>query len=63
MNTQNKPQLSDEDMARVREYLSSPVHSVERKPFRPWLLLVWLWLVVSLLGGLSWLFGWMKGAV
>lgn len=63
MNQQAKPKLSAEDLARVEEYLSSPVHRVERKPFRPWLLLFWLWVVVSLLGGLAWLFGWIKGVV
>lgn len=31
--------LSDEDQHRVDEYLSAPQHRVERKPFRPWLLL------------------------
>ncbi len=31
--------LSDEDQRRVDEYLSAPQHRVERKPFRPWLLL------------------------
>jgi len=31
--------LSDEDQRRVDDYLSAPQHRVERKPFRPWLLL------------------------
>lgn len=53
--------LSDEDMARVEEYLSSPVHQVERKPYRPWLLLLVLWVVVSVLGGVSLFFAWMHG--
>jgi hypothetical protein len=55
--------LDDEDLKRVEEYLSSPVHQVERKPFRPWLLLFWLWVVVTLLGGLSLLFGRLEGFV
>ena len=37
--------LSDEDMARVEEYLSSPIHQVERKPYRPLRLLLVLWVV------------------
>lgn len=32
--------LYPEDQKRVDEYLSSPVHQVERKPFRVWLLLL-----------------------
>lgn len=54
-------QLSDEDMARVEEYLSTSIHQVERKPFRPWLLLLVLWLVVTALGGIALLFAWMNG--
>lgn len=45
--------LNDEDAKRVQQYLSSPVHRVERKPFRPWLLLFWLWVVVAVLGLVS----------
>lgn len=30
-----KPVLSEEDLARVQSYLDSPIHQVERKPFRP----------------------------
>ncbi|MBK6960211.1 MAG: DUF3094 family protein [Gammaproteobacteria bacterium] len=42
-----KPKLSEEDLARVREYLNSPIHQVERQPFRPLRLLLVLWIVVS----------------
>ncbi|UAW98906.1 DUF3094 domain-containing protein [Halopseudomonas nanhaiensis] len=31
--------LYPEDQKRVEEYLSSPLHQVERKPFRVWVLL------------------------
>lgn len=61
MGDQEPRKLSDEDMDRVREYLSSPVHRVERKPFRPLLLLFWLWVVVTALGAVSLLFGWLYG--
>ena len=54
-------QLSDEDMARIEEYLSISVNQVERKPYRPWLLLLVLWVVVAALGGVSLLFAWMNG--
>ncbi|MAT51634.1 MAG: dethiobiotin synthetase [Porticoccaceae bacterium] len=58
-----RKKLSEEDLERVNAYLSSPIHQVERKPFRPWLLLFWLWVVVTLLGGVSWLFGRMVGLI
>lgn len=50
--------LSDEDLARVEEYLSSPTHQVERKPYRPWMLLLVLWVVVAVLGGAAYFFAW-----
>ncbi|HEY8386304.1 MAG TPA: DUF3094 family protein [Porticoccaceae bacterium] len=53
--------LSEEDLARVNEYLSSPIHQVERKPFRPLLLLFWLWVVVAGLGVVSLIFGRIEG--
>ena len=31
-----KPELSQEDLDRVNEYLSSPIHQIERPPFNPW---------------------------
>jgi hypothetical protein len=45
--------LSSEDQQRVNEYLNAPQHRVERRPFRPWFLLVMTVGVVVLLGGLS----------
>ena len=32
--------LSPEDQQRVDDYLQLPQHKVERRPFRPWMLLV-----------------------
>lgn len=58
---ENKRKLSDEDMARVEEYLSSPVHRVERKPYRPLRLLFVLWIVVTLLGAVAMGFAWYHG--
>jgi len=46
-------QLYPEDMERVQKYLSSPIHSVERKPFRPWLLIAGVWVLIVVLGLLS----------
>lgn len=31
----NERKLSEEDMQRVQQYLNSPIHQVDRKPFRP----------------------------
>lgn len=53
--------LSDEDLARVNEYLNSPVHRQERAPFRPWLLLLVLTLVVISMTVVSLGYAWMHG--
>ncbi len=53
--------LSDEDMARVAEYLNSPVHRHERKPFRPWLLMLVLTIAVTGLTAISMLYAWIHG--
>ncbi|SQF95503.1 50s ribosomal protein l13 [Paucimonas lemoignei] len=45
--------LNPEDQKRVEEYLQAPEHQVERRPFRPWLLLIVVVAVVVTLGLLS----------
>lgn len=45
--------LNPEDQRRVDEYLSAPQHRVERRPFRPWLLLLLVVVVTIGLGLLS----------
>ena len=50
--TENK-QLSDEDMARVQEYLHSGYNDTERKPFRPLRMMLLLLVAVSSLSALS----------
>lgn len=45
--------LSPEDQQRVEQYLSAPQHQVERKPFRPWRLLLMVIAVTISLGLLS----------
>jgi hypothetical protein len=50
-------QLSDEDQARVDKVISSGVNDIERQPFRPWRLLLIIWLVLLAMGGVSWLIG------
>ena len=51
MKVTEKPDLSQEDLDRVNEYLSSPIHQIERPPFNPWLFLAMtVTVVVSFLG-------------
>ena len=45
--------LKPDDHERVEEYLRLSQHRVERKPFRPWLLLCVVLVVVIGLGALS----------
>lgn len=45
--------LTPEDQQRVDHYLRAPQHQVERKPFRPWLLLVLVLVVTIGLGLVS----------
>jgi hypothetical protein len=45
--------LSPEDQQRVEQYLSAPQHQVQRKPFRPWFLLLLVIAVTIGLGLLS----------
>lgn len=45
--------LNAEDQRRVNQYLNSPQHRVERRPFRPLLLLAMTLGVVLVLGALS----------
>jgi hypothetical protein len=45
--------LSDEDQARVDAYLKSGYNSVERKPFKPMRMMMFLAIIVTLLTVLS----------
>jgi hypothetical protein len=42
--------LSEEDQARVDQFLKSGYNRTEKKPYRPLMLLLVLWVVVTLLG-------------
>ncbi|MCC7516930.1 MAG: DUF3094 family protein [Pseudomonadales bacterium] len=53
--------LSEEDLARVAAYLNLPQHQRERKPFRPWLLLTVLFVIVTGLSALSALYAKIHG--
>lgn len=45
--------LNPDDQQRVEEYLRLPQHQVERRPFRPWMLLAVVVVVVIGMGLLS----------
>ena len=45
--------LKPDDQQRVEEYLRLPQHQVERRPFRPWMLLAVVVMVVIGMGLLS----------
>ncbi|HAZ80110.1 MAG: DUF3094 family protein [Porticoccaceae bacterium] len=49
--------LTKEDQERVDQYLDSGFNSIERKPFKPLRLLAVIWVVVALLGFVSWYIG------
>ena len=49
----DEPRLHPEDQAKVDEFVSTGVNSVERKPFRPFRLLLFLVVVVTGLSALS----------
>lgn len=51
--------LKPDDLKRVEEYLQLPQHQVERRPFRPWLLLGVVLMTVIGLGFLSRLLSYM----
>jgi len=54
----NKPKLSEEDQQRVNSYLERPIHQVERKPFRPFLLLGVIVVVMTVLSVFSYGIAW-----
>lgn len=58
-----KKKLSDEDQALVDEYNSSGYNDIERRPFRPFLLLLALVVVLSVLSGVSLLIARLSGVI
>ena len=52
-STEEAPRLYPEDQARVDAFLKRGVNSVERKPFRPFMLLGFLVIIVTALSLLS----------
>ena len=59
----SRPPLTKEDQIRLDYYLSSPNHQLERRPFRPWLLLAIILLILGLLSGISLLIAWNHGVI
>ncbi len=59
----HKPQLTPEDQARVDAVTHRGVNSVERKPFRVWILLGVILLVLTMLSGVSFLIARLQGVV
>ncbi|WP_231758696.1 DUF3094 family protein [Microbulbifer elongatus] len=62
-NTIPPKKLSDEDQAKVDRYLKSGHNDVERKPFRPFLLLGIILVVLTVLSLLSLFIARTKGVV
>ncbi|MBT3566099.1 MAG: DUF3094 family protein [Porticoccus sp.] len=58
----SKEDYNEEDLARINETINSGIHSIERKPFRFRLLFLW-WIVVAVMGGVSWFLARLVGAV
>lgn len=58
-----KNTLSSEDQARVDAYLSRPNHQIKRQPFRPWLLMGVIVLVMIGLSVFSYLFALFYGVI
>lgn len=57
------PQLTPEDQARVDRVLGRGVYAAERKPFRPWLLMGMILVVLTAMSGISYWIAWMHGVV
>lgn len=55
--------LSTEDQARVDDYLNRPNHQIERKPFRPWLLMGIIVLVMTFLSLFSYLLAFVNDVI
>ena len=55
--------LSEADQARVNAYLNRPNHQVERKAFRPWLLMGAIVVLMTVLSLFSYGLAYLKGLV
>ncbi|MAH73434.1 MAG: dethiobiotin synthetase [Cellvibrionales bacterium TMED49] len=53
----DEPKLSQEDLERVQQFISTGYNTIERKPFRGFLLFLVTWSIVAVLGIVSYLIG------
>ena len=60
---QTKTKLSPEDQEKVDKFISTGYNDVERKPFRPLMLLLGLMIVLGILSGISILIAYLNDAV
>lgn len=58
-----QPKLYPEDQERVDQVTRRGVNSVERKPFRGWLLLSVILVVLTLLSGISYMIAKLEGVI
>ena len=58
-----KTKLFPEDQAKVDQFLKEGYNDVERKPFRPLMLLLGLMIVLGILSGISILIAYLNDAV
>lgn len=56
---QQPSRLYPDDQDRVEQYLKEGINQVNRSPFRPFRLMIWLTVVIVLLGVLSRLIGYL----
>lgn len=59
MPERKRSEYSAEDLANIDKFVKEGVNSIERKPFKPSLMLLGLTLTVIILGGLSLLIGYL----
>lgn len=52
-NAQQAPKLSEEDLERVRKVTTTGIHAVERKPFKPGRLLLFIVGAIVIMGQMS----------
>ncbi|MBV32738.1 MAG: dethiobiotin synthetase [Porticoccaceae bacterium] len=52
-----EPKLSQEDLERVQHFISTGYNTIDRKPFRGFLLFLVTWSIVAVLGVISYLIG------
>ncbi|MAD58427.1 MAG: dethiobiotin synthetase [Porticoccus sp.] len=62
MGMRSKEEYNEEDLDRISQVVNSGIHSIDRKPFRFRLLFLW-WIVVGILGVISWLSAKIVGVV